>query len=175
MNKRGKNKQGQVWIETVIYTMIAFVMIGLVLSYAKPAIEEKQDKTLLEQSTVLMKEIDSVILRMGSVGNSRTFYVTIKKGQFKINSTTDSLIFEMESKSIYTEPDIPVNDGNVIILTTKKTDYHLVRLMLNYSDTYNITYNEGEENKLISKSPTSYNLKITKIGGTPDQLDFELV
>lgn len=31
-----RNRSGQVWIETVIYTLIAFVMIGLVLSYARP-------------------------------------------------------------------------------------------------------------------------------------------
>ena len=29
-------KEGQVWVETVVYTLIAFVLIGLVLSFAKP-------------------------------------------------------------------------------------------------------------------------------------------
>ena len=43
--KRGVN--GQVWVETVTYTLIAIVMIGLVLSFAKPKIEELQDKTII--------------------------------------------------------------------------------------------------------------------------------
>jgi len=66
-----KQKRGQVWVETVIYTLIAFVMIGLVLAYAKPKIEELQDKALIEQSIEMMKDIDSTILRMGGAGNQR--------------------------------------------------------------------------------------------------------
>jgi uncharacterized protein (UPF0333 family) len=37
-----KNKRGQIWVETVVYTLIALVMIGLVLAFAKPKIEELQ-------------------------------------------------------------------------------------------------------------------------------------
>ena len=59
--KRGK---GQVWIETVIYTLIAFVMIGLVLSYARPKIQEIQDQALIKQSTDMLKQIDSTLLSM---------------------------------------------------------------------------------------------------------------
>ena len=172
MNKRGGNKKGQVWIETVIYTMIAFVMIGLVLSYAKPAIEEKQDKAILEQSTELMKKIDSTILTIGSAGNKRVLDVLIKRGEFKINSTTDSLIFEMESKNIYTEPGISIKDGSLTILTTKKSDYHLVTLNLNYANRWNITYLDEDKDKSISKSSTSYQIAISNKGN--DMLNFEV-
>ena len=44
------NKRGQVWVETVIYTLIALVMIGLVLSFVQPKIMELQDKATLQQS-----------------------------------------------------------------------------------------------------------------------------
>ncbi len=33
------DKRAQIWIETMIYTLIAFIMLGLVLAYAKPKIE----------------------------------------------------------------------------------------------------------------------------------------
>ena len=40
MNK----KRGQVWVETVIYTLIALALIGTVLAFVKPKVEEMQDK-----------------------------------------------------------------------------------------------------------------------------------
>ena len=64
--KRGN--RGQVWIETIIYTSIALLMIGLVLAYAKPKIEEFQDKATLEQSLEMVKEIDSTIMTIGVSG-----------------------------------------------------------------------------------------------------------
>ena len=54
-------KRGQVWIETVTYTLVAFVLIGLVLSFVKPKIEELQDQAIIEQSTSMIKEIDSIL------------------------------------------------------------------------------------------------------------------
>src|SRR4030042_4013421 len=100
-----RSRSGQVWIETVIYTLIAFVMIGLVLSFAKPKIEEMQDKAILQQSTDMMKQIDSTILTIGASGNQRVLEIGIKEGTLKIDCQNDKMIFEMESKSIYSEPD----------------------------------------------------------------------
>ena len=45
-----KGTKAQIWIETVIYTLIAFVILGAVLGFAKPKIEELQDKSIIEQS-----------------------------------------------------------------------------------------------------------------------------
>jgi len=42
-------KKGQVWIETVTYTLIAFVLIGLILAFVKPKIDELQDKALIDR------------------------------------------------------------------------------------------------------------------------------
>ena len=53
--KRGK-KNGQVWVETVIYTLIAFSLIAAVLAFVKPKIDELQDKAIIEQSIGMIKE-----------------------------------------------------------------------------------------------------------------------
>ena len=57
-----RDKKAQVWVETVIYTLIAFIMIGTVVTFAKPKIEEIQDKVILEQSLKLINDINTVIL-----------------------------------------------------------------------------------------------------------------
>ncbi len=166
-----KNYKGQVWIETVIYTLIAFVMIGLVLSYAKPKIEEFQDKTILQQSTDMMRKIDSTILTMGATGNRRKLEIGIKKGELKIDGFNDKIIFEMESKNLYSEPGEIVNDGEVIVLTQRKSGYYNVTLTLSYVGEENIRFEGKDEMKVISKASTPYNLIIKNEGkGTDGRL-----
>jgi hypothetical protein len=160
MNK----KRGQVWIETVIYTLIAFVMIGLVLSYAKPKIEELQDRAILQQSTDMMRQIDSTILSMSGAGNQRILEIGIKEGSLKIDAANDKFIFELETKSVYSEPGKEINDGSVIVLTEKKTDYNLVTLTRDYSSNYDLKFGGKDELKTISKAANPYKIYILNEG-----------
>lgn len=161
----GKNKLAQVWIETVIYTLIAFVMIGLILSFAKPKIEELQDQAILQQSTDMMKEIDSTISTLGSAGNQRILEIGIKEGELKIDGENNKIIFQMDSQAVYSEPGKIIKDGNVEVVTTTKTSYSTVTLTLDYSTNYNIEF-AGVDNeiKIVSKATTPYNLYILNGG-----------
>ena len=158
------NKKGQIWIETVIYTLIAFVMIGLVLAFAKPKIEELQDKAIIEQSIAIMKDIDSIILTMGGPGNQRLNKLTIKKGLLKIDGEKDLFVFSMESRYTYSEPGEDISDGNLIIHTKQRGKLNIVNLTRDYSGKYDITYQGRDEIKLISKSSISYNLLLSNKG-----------
>ncbi|MCL5018563.1 MAG: hypothetical protein M1416_02225 [Candidatus Pacearchaeota archaeon] len=159
------------WIETVIYTLIAFVMIGLVLSFARPKIEELQDQAILQQSTEMMKQIDTTILTMGAAGNQRILEIGIKEGNLRIDCDDDQMIFELESQSIYSEPGKEITDGNIVILTEKRSGYNLVSLRRNYSERYNLKFEGKEEVKIISKASTSYKLTILNEGeGTDDRI-----
>lgn len=160
-----KNKKGQIWVETVIYTLIAFVMIGLVLSYAKPKIEELQDKSIIEQSIGMIKDIDSTILTLGCQGNQRAIELGIKKGILKIDGVNDLIIFEIESKHTYSEPGIDIFDGNLIIHTEKIGKFNIVNLTRDYSEGYDIKYQGKDELKLISKSSIPYKVFISNKGG----------
>jgi hypothetical protein len=159
------NYRGQIWVETVIYTLIAFVMIGLVLAYAKPKIEELQDKAIIEQSIAMIKNIDSTILTIGAPGNQRLIELGIKKGVLKIEGENDLIIFEMESKYTYSEPDVNVSNGNLIIHTEKTGKFNVITLTRDYSEECNITYQEKDESKTISKASTPYQLLISNKGG----------
>ena len=159
-----RNRSAQVWVETVIYTLIAFVIIGLVLSYARPKINEIQDRAIIQQSIEMLKTIDLTILDMGSAGNQRTPVVTIKKGDLKLDCVNNKIIFEMESQSEYTEAGRNVSDGNVIELTKKMTGDYLVTLTLDYSSGYNLTFNGDKVLKTISKASNPYKLTILNKG-----------
>jgi type II secretory pathway pseudopilin PulG len=162
--KRGKRTRGQVWIETVIYTLIAFVMIGLVLSYARPKIQEIQDQAIIKQSTDMLKQIDSTLLSMGSAGNQRILEISIKKGIIKIDGEEEKIIFEMDSKSLYSEPDKEINDGSVTILTQKRADFNLVQLTLNYKNIYNLKIQGRDEIRSLSSASTPYKISILNEG-----------
>ncbi len=156
--KRGK--RGQVWIETVIYTLIALVMIGLVLSFAMPKIKELQDKAVIEKSITMMKEIDSIILDIGIPGNKRTVGVVIKEGELKIDGDNDKLVFEMESEYIYGEIGRGIVDGNLIILTEKTGSANIIKITRSYGISYDLKYQGQDEEKILSASSTSYKLSI---------------
>lgn len=167
-------KRGQIWVETVIYTLIALVMIGLVLSYVRPRVEELQDKSLIEQSIALIKDIDSTLLTMGGTGNQRLIELGIKKGSLKIDGVNDELFFEIESKYTYSEPGIPIEHGVVIINTEKRGKFNRVTLLRNYSLVYNITYDGEDKSKTLNKASLPYKLSILNKGGSPPVIDFSI-
>ena len=164
-----KNK-GQIWVETVIYTLIAFVMIGLVLAFARPKIQELQDKTVIDQSITMMKEIESTILNIGGPGNQRILELGIKKGELKIDGDNELIIFEMESRHTYSEPGKNINDGNVVIHTQKIGNINIVNLTRDYSSSYNLQYNGADELETLSKSAVPYELIITNEGEASNKI-----
>lgn len=164
--KRGElfEKKGQIWIETVIYLLIAFVMIGMVLAFVKPKIEEIKDESILDQSVQILGDIEDTITSIGAPGNKRLVEIGLKKGTFTINSENDSLIFKMDSMHLYTEPGVKVEIGSVVAETTKKTRDNLVVLSSNYTESYNFTYNDKKESKILTKASVAYKLVITNEG-----------
>lgn len=170
MKKTNCNSKGQVWVETVIYTLIAFVMIGLILAFVKPKIEEYQDKATIEQSLSLVNEIDSVvkeIVQRGS-GNQREVEMKLNEGTLKISGIGDRIVFEMESRYQYSEPGADYTDGNLVISTEEKGELNVVSITREYSSIYNITYSDEETIKTVSKAPTPYKLLILNKGVESD-------
>jgi len=130
-----KNKKAQIWVETVVYTLIAFVMIGLVLTFIKPKIEEMQDKAIIDQSLEIIKSIDKIITEIGIPGNKREIEIGIKKGVLKIDGTNDKIVFEIESKYEYSEVGSLVTDptSGIEIRTENEGRIHTISLTKKYS------------------------------------------
>lgn len=169
------NKKAQVWIETVTYTLVAFILIGLVLSFAKPKIEEFQDEAIIKQSINMLKEIDYIINEVydSGAGNKRKLELSIKKGDLEINSLADSIVFTLEGRFMYSEPGQEYKEGSLNILTTELGTNYEIRIEKVYNN-LNITYFDKEENKTLGKSSTPHILFISNKGGTNQQIDFEI-
>ncbi len=160
------NKLGQVWIETVIYTLIAFILIGSVLAFVRPKIEEFKDNAIIEQTRGMISDINEVMLSIvqGGAGNKRIIEINLRKGSLNIDGIADDIIFEMKSRSTYTEPGKDVNLGGIIVHTKKRDRLNLITLKSNYSNLYNITFQNKDEIKKINKGPTPYKLSISNEG-----------
>ena len=157
-------KRGQIWVETIIYTLIAFVLIGLVMAFVKPKIEEIRDKNIIEQSISILQDINSLIKDLGVSGNQRVIQLGISEGTLNINGETDILFFEIESRNVYSEPGENVTIGNIIVFTEEKGKINDVTLTLDYEEDYNLTYQNRDELKMISAASTPYTLLITNKG-----------
>ncbi|MEM3405762.1 MAG: hypothetical protein QW117_02175 [Candidatus Pacearchaeota archaeon] len=159
--------KGQVWIETVIYTVIMLSIIGIVLAVVKPTIQERQDKFIIENSIESLNIIESKIqeLLVYGPGNTREISeIMIKKGKMRINSENDTIEFEIDSKYSYSQPGKEVKRGSINILTEQKANDYKIKLYLKYKEkNVNITYNGKEENKELTQTPIPYKIYIRNV------------
>ena len=176
MVKIYSNYKGQVWIETVVYTLIAFAILGAILGFAKPKIEQIQDKSIIEQSIGMLENIDSIIEEIQTVqGNKREIELSIKKGSLNIDAPNDRIIFEIESSYTYSEPGITIKKGSINIDDEKIGKINKINATLNYARKYNITINNKDGPEVLSKSSAPYKLFVSNNGkkNTLTKINFE--
>lgn len=168
-------KKTQVWIETVIYTLMGLAIMGMIIAVMTPKINQMTDKAILTHSTESLTNINQQIFEvLTSVGNQRQAILNVKKGEYYIDSLNNSIYFVLKSTGLkYSQPGFLFNQGEVDVLTVdngnKKYD---VYLFLNYSS-LNITFNNQKINKQLTSSPTAYDILIQNKGNK--ELNFELI
>ncbi len=157
-------KRGQIWIETILYTLIAFVLIGLVLAFAKPKIEEFQDKSTIEQSISVLEEIDVIIKNMGDPGNQRVITLSLTKGILNLDGENDKIFFELESRYEYSQPGTNISIGNIIAKTEARGKIYDITLIQDYFEEYNIRFKNIDELYSIKRAATPYRILISNKG-----------
>ena len=135
------------------------------MGFAKPKIEQIQDKSIIEQSIGMMKDIDSTIEDVKIVsGNKREIELGVKKGSLNIDASNDQIIFEIESQYDYSEPRITITNGNIKIYNNKVGKINKINATINYAGKYNITFGGEDKQELLTKSSGSYKLFISNKG-----------
>jgi len=171
--KRGK--KAQVWIETMVYTLIALTIISLVLMFVKPKIQEIQDKIVIDQTVDAMRILDGEIfsvLQTGS-GNIRDVELEIKKGSLTVDGGNEKLIFKIEESRVeYSEPEVEIDRGSIKILTIPKGSLYDIILTADYTDKFDLSYDENlNGKKTITRSPSPYKILISNLGEVPGNGD----
>lgn len=160
--------RAQVWLETVIYTLVGLGLIALVLAIVTPSLNEYRDRAVIEQSIEALHEIDSVMSAIrDSPGNVRIVEFQLKRGLFEIDANTETLRFTLpDSRVIYTEPDVEVTNGRISILTTEGSRNHEVRLSLSYEGQADILADELDGVITFNPAATSYQFRFEHEGFT---------
>lgn len=173
------NKKGQVWVETVVYTLIAFVILGAVLGFAKPKIENLQDKSTIKNSIGVLKDMDKVVREVSSVaGNKRKLEIEVDRGYFLIDSESDSINYEIETSYSYSEPGQTIKEGNVEIKNEDLGEINRLNAKIPYEGQYNLTLGGEEGSKKLTSSSTSYEVLISNKGKQNNaelNIDFEVI
>ncbi|MDO8459736.1 MAG: hypothetical protein Q7S74_01370 [Nanoarchaeota archaeon] len=162
------HKKGQIWVETVLYTLIGLALIGITLAIISPKISQTKDKLVVEQSINSLNVIDEKINEVLGRGPGNVRIIsdfTIKRGEFYINSTGDSIVYVIKDlNKPYSEPGIPINIGRIKVLSEEGKKSSTVYLTLYYIDTANITYHGEKDVKKFSAASTPYKFLIENVG-----------
>ncbi|MCK5321547.1 hypothetical protein KAJ38_03130 [Candidatus Pacearchaeota archaeon] len=161
--RRLVNQRGQIWVETVIYTLIGLAIIGLVLAAAKPKIDAKKDEIIIEQAIgALMNINDKIYEVQRATGNRRGVGLTIGKGKFIVNMAEDKISWVIESSFEYSEKDMVVSLGSLDILTKESTPWEVT---LEEDYTVDIQFEGHTEGiKELNAASTPYELIIENKG-----------
>jgi type II secretory pathway pseudopilin PulG len=161
--RRVIDKKGQVWVETVIYTLIGLAIIGLVMAAALPKINQKKDEIAIDQSIEALSNIDDKIYEVQrAAGNKRVIDLTIKKGSLIIDMEQNTISWVIGSSFEYSEEGLSVPLGRINVTTTTGNPWE-VELKMGYS--MDIRYNDNNlGTKQFDPAPTPYKLVIENDG-----------
>lgn len=159
-----KKNKAQVWVETVIYTLIGLSVIAIILTMALPQIDKSKDKALIEQTVTALNVLDKKISEVEQApGGARVVDLRISKGKLEINATgsgTGFIRYTLEDTKLeLSEIGEEVKQGNIILKTEKMPARYKITLTMNYPN-LNITNKNGEETKALQAGTTPYRIVI---------------
>jgi hypothetical protein len=157
--------------------------MAIILGVITPKINQMIDKTVISQTIDSMNQLNTQIQdTLGSLGSQRDILLTIKKGTYNIDGLNNIISFVLQgTNALISQPGVSIRNienGDLSILTKQisKNKYDLF-LTLNY--TYmNLTFNNKDENKILTAAPTAYKLLIINKGSLNDslkQLDIQTI
>ena len=173
MIKRGK---AQVWVETVVYTLIGLTIMGLLLGVVVPRIQQLTDRlTINDALENTMASLEQNLIEVQSNPNEERYWPWVmKKGELVIDGINDTIIYTLRgTKFKASEPGVLVKErGNIYRLTQSVSGKYDVSLILDYSFA-NLTFNGKDDVKKFSSASTTYQIQIQNLGN--NQINFQLL
>src|SRR3989338_467201 len=167
MKLNSKMKRGQIWIETVIYTLIGLTLIGIVLGLITPKINQAKDAIVVEQTIESLSVLDDKILEALDWGqnNVRIAELTMIRGELFIDSPNDEIVFVIdELKKPYSQPGKLIEYGRVNVLTEERGRTSIVKLFIDYKNLTNLTYGGQDVERKFSSATIPYKFFIRNLG-----------
>ncbi len=169
-------RKGQVWVETVIYTLIGLALIGLVLTIVMPKISEFEDKSTIEQTIDVLNSFDSKVSEVLSApGNVRKLQLKMRRGVIYVNGENETIVYKLGPITTkYSEIDSSIDIGNVNVITKEFGSEYEVSLLLNFSE-YDLAYDKNStKNEKFSEVSIPYEFLIENLGVVNDKLKIDI-
>ena len=165
-------KKGQVWVETVIYTLIGIALIGLVLAILTPKIKEFRDRSVIEQTIESLNVFDSKVIDvLDAPGNKRKVIFGLQRGIIFIDSLNDTIRYVLDESNVrYSEPGLSLDIGRINVSTQELTESYKISLYMSYK--YNITFdgNDSLDSQQFTPVSIPYEFFITNKGTVNNKL-----
>lgn len=160
------NWKAQVWLETVIYTLIGLSILAVILALITPKIQETKDKAVLDQSLSLLDDLSRTIDEIKfAPGNSWPVQIKFDKGRFVVDGAGNEVYFLFEdSKVKYSEPGEIINRGRITIETVQAGRELNVKMSLKYTNALNITYRGEDRTQSFQAASLPYDLFVENAG-----------
>src|SRR3989344_5559214 len=166
-------RNGQVWMETLLYTVVTLAILGTVLSFALPRLHMGQERARIAEQLTTLRALDNLIsdLNTQPPGSSRSIAISVKQGTLSFDAGADSISWTMPNLKLeYSEQGVEVRDGHIAVLTTKEGVTHTVKLTVNYAALgINATLDGKETYGELSSAPTPYRLSFTTLQDVTSQ------
>ena len=107
------------FISLILVVMISIAGMVLVLRIGRPLLEKMEDFSRFSEAKDVMNQINSAIKEVSYEGNgsSRKLGAKISGGEYRVSSSEDSIIYELESKYELFPPGMWKRDGDLVIST----------------------------------------------------------
>jgi type II secretory pathway pseudopilin PulG len=178
--KRGLfNNEGQIWIETAIYTLIGLTIIGIVLSIATPQIEKAKERSIISQTNDALLQLNNEIQKVEqSAGSVKIVNFRITKGKLEIDPQNNRTIYTLEDTNLeFSEAGERIKQGDIFIITNKTGRRYDISLELLHEG-INVTFNNKKVLKTLHAASAPYIIRIENVGdneiGDPIHIDFSL-
>lgn len=158
-------EKGQIWVETVLYTIIILAIITIILGFVLPVIEKQKDESMVEQSINSLKILDEKIKDASKEnGNVRIAELGIREGELFIDGQSNKIVLVLsELSSVYSQPGQSIQIGNVRILSTEGKKKSSINISLEYG--FNLTYDGKDVITKFSPARIPYKFSIENING----------
>ena len=167
-------RNGQIWIETVIYTLIGLALIGIILAIITPKINESKDRIMIEQATGALNNFGEKIREVldRPIGNKRVveeFFM--RRGEFWIDGENERIAFLFDDiDNPYSEPNESIKSGWVSILTHHRQKNFNVELSLDYQNITDIQYDGDDLLKQFGPASVPYAFSVESLGNGTDRI-----
>ncbi len=167
------NKKAQVWIETVIYTLIGLAILGTLVAVATPKINAMKDESLIEQA---MSSMETIYGKMDNAartkGNRVKFGLDVGKGKFVVDGKNNQLYWIIDSALEYSSIDSTVKIG-IFEVTTTTGDPYTVKLVV--PSVYDIRYDGKDMEGGFDAAPNVYTITVENEGSSSSESGSKII